>query len=252
MDRAVRLAAVCALALAAFALGAVSAGAHPGQHGPLDGHLIGTGGWGKIDFVSQVTVHDAEPDLIADLTVFGDYAYLARWGGEACAGPEGGGKDTFDGGVYVIDISDLENPWGAQTRSGRSVGVPDVGSLERGSVGSPAFGGRRAGLGHLRRSLPPFQLVLLLARSEASKELEIVLLRQQVAILRRQARRPQLTPRDRLVLATLSRVLPRRSWHASWSRPRRCCAGTGGSSRAAGHTRTGGQGDRRSTRRQGS
>jgi hypothetical protein len=59
-----------------------------------------------------------------------------------------------------------------------------------------------------------FALVLLLGRSDGSKELEIVLLRHELAILRRQTRRPQLTARDRLVLAALSRVLPRRSWQA--------------------------------------
>jgi hypothetical protein len=59
-----------------------------------------------------------------------------------------------------------------------------------------------------------FAFVLLLARSDRSKELEIVLLRHELSILRRQTWRPQLTARDRLVLATLSRVLPRRSWHA--------------------------------------
>jgi hypothetical protein len=40
----------------------------------------------------------------------GDYAYLARWGGADCAGPEQGGQTSPDGGGYVIDISDLENP----------------------------------------------------------------------------------------------------------------------------------------------
>jgi putative transposase len=59
-----------------------------------------------------------------------------------------------------------------------------------------------------------FAFVLLLARRDRSKEFEIVLLRHELSILRRQTRRPQLTARDRLVLATLSRVLPRRSWHA--------------------------------------
>ena len=77
------------------------------QDGSDEGHLPGTGEWGKIDFLGQVTVSDAEPGLIADVAVFGDYAYLARWGGEACAGPEGDGPD---GGVYIIDISDLSNP----------------------------------------------------------------------------------------------------------------------------------------------
>src|SRR5215207_10019672 len=84
------------------------------QHGGTEGHLFapaadtdGDGDWGKINFISQVTVSDAEPELIADVTAFGNYAYLARWGGEDCAGPEGGGPD---GGVYVIDISDPANP----------------------------------------------------------------------------------------------------------------------------------------------
>jgi putative transposase len=59
-----------------------------------------------------------------------------------------------------------------------------------------------------------FALVLLLARSDRSKELELLVLRHELSILRRQARRPQLTGSDRLVLAALSRVMPRRSWQA--------------------------------------
>ena len=94
-----------------------------------------------------------------------------------------------------------------------------------------------------------FALVLLLGRSDGSKELEIVLLRHELAILRRHTRRPQLTPRDRLVMVVLSRVLPRRSWQAFPVTPRRCCAGTDESSRATGHTRTGGPADRGSARR---
>jgi putative transposase len=39
-------------------------------------------------------------------------------------------------------------------------------------------------------------------------------LRHELSILRRQARRPQLTESDRLLLAALSRVLPRPSWQA--------------------------------------
>ena len=108
-------------ALALLATGAATA--HPGQHGPLAGHLVTPqlpagmtqdqfGAWGKVEFVGQVTVHDAEADLIADVAVDPDhdYAYLARWGGEACGAPEGGGKDTPDGGVYIIDIRNPENP----------------------------------------------------------------------------------------------------------------------------------------------
>jgi hypothetical protein len=86
--------------------------AHPGQHGETDGHLLGDGAWGKIEKLGDVRVHDAEPELIADVAVDpdGDYAYLARFGGSDCGGPESGGQKSPDGGVYVIDISDLENP----------------------------------------------------------------------------------------------------------------------------------------------
>ncbi len=59
-----------------------------------------------------------------------------------------------------------------------------------------------------------FALVLLLARGDCSKELELLVLRHELSILRRQARRPQLTENDRLLLAALSRVMPRRSWRA--------------------------------------
>jgi hypothetical protein len=53
-----------------------------------------------------------------------------------------------------------------------------------------------------------FELIVLLARGERSKELEIVVLRHELSILRRQVARPRLSRRDRLLLATLSRVLP--------------------------------------------
>ncbi len=59
-----------------------------------------------------------------------------------------------------------------------------------------------------------FELVVLFARRERSKELEILVLRHELTILRRQVTRPQFTPRDRLLLAALSRVLPRRCWRA--------------------------------------
>jgi hypothetical protein len=59
-----------------------------------------------------------------------------------------------------------------------------------------------------------FELIVLLGRGDRSKELEILVLRHELAILRRQAGRPRFAPRDRLLLAALGRVLPRRSWHA--------------------------------------
>jgi putative transposase len=59
-----------------------------------------------------------------------------------------------------------------------------------------------------------FALILLLVRGDHSKELELLVLRHELSILRRQARRAQLTESDRLVLAALSRVMPRRTWRA--------------------------------------
>ena len=46
-----------------------------------------------------------------------------------------------------------------------------------------------------------FALMVLCCRSSGSKELEILVLRHELSILRRQVRRPQFTPRDRLLLA---------------------------------------------------
>jgi len=63
------------------------------------------------------------------------------------------------------------------------------------------------------------ELLVLLARGDASKDLEIVVLRHELSILRRQAPRPAFTPGDRLLLSAFSRVLPRRSWHVFLVRP---------------------------------
>jgi putative transposase len=52
------------------------------------------------------------------------------------------------------------------------------------------------------------QLVSLLLRSTEFKELEIVVLRHQLAVPRRQVRRPAFRPADRLFLAAVSRRLP--------------------------------------------
>jgi hypothetical protein len=90
-------------------------------------------------------------------------------------------------------------------------------------------------------------LVWLLGRSRRSKELEILVLRHELAILRRQRPRPGLTRADRARLAALSRSLLRRPGRSSRSSRRRCFVGIASLSAAGGHTRIGGLGDRRSS-----
>jgi putative transposase len=57
-----------------------------------------------------------------------------------------------------------------------------------------------------------FAPVWLLARPRRSKELEILLFRHELAVLRRHAARPRLTRTDRALFAALSRVAPRAAW----------------------------------------
>jgi putative transposase len=65
-----------------------------------------------------------------------------------------------------------------------------------------------------------FELIVLCCRSPGSKELEILVLRHELSILRRHAKRPQLQQADRAFLAALSRALPRRAWSAFSVSPR--------------------------------
>ena len=46
------------------------------------------------------------------------------------------------------------------------------------------------------------------------KDVEIAVLRHQLAVLRRQVARPRYAPTDRLILATLAKLLPRERWSA--------------------------------------
>ena len=62
-------------------------------------------------------------------------------------------------------------------------------------------------------------LLTLRFRSESSKDLEIVVLRHELAILRRQVGRAQLTDADRVFLAAASRLLARGRWSVFVVRP---------------------------------
>jgi putative transposase len=63
------------------------------------------------------------------------------------------------------------------------------------------------------------ELVVLRARTDASKDVEILVLRHEVSVLRRQAACPRLRPADRAVLAALSAVLPRVRWPVFFVQP---------------------------------
>jgi putative transposase len=68
----------------------------------------------------------------------------------------------------------------------------------------------------LRRSL---ELILLCFRSTQAKEIEILVLRHELAVLPRQQPRRRLQPKDRALLAALSRLLPRTRWSVFLVRP---------------------------------
>ena len=63
------------------------------------------------------------------------------------------------------------------------------------------------------------QVLVLLVRGDAAKDLEILVLRHQLAVLRRQTPCPRLEPADRALLAAVSRALPRARWSCFFVQP---------------------------------
>ena len=90
------------------------------------------------------------------------------------------------------------------------------------------------------------QLLARLGRGDAAKDLEILVLRHQLAVLCRQTPRPRLEPADRALLAAVSRALPRARW-SCLVRPETLLRWHGGWSPAHGPTRVVDRGGRRST-----
>jgi hypothetical protein len=140
-----------ALGLALGSAGGASA--HPQQHGPTDDHLIGTGAWGKIQFVGKLTGASLSPapreNMVADVAVSpdGNTAYLANWGRPECGlNSEKGGINNPDAGVWVIDISDPANPkqvgfipHSQDSRPGEGMQVVDIHSAFAWDAGDKAY-----------------------------------------------------------------------------------------------------------------
>jgi hypothetical protein len=79
--------------------------------------------------------------------------------------------------------------------------------------------------------------LMVLTRHQVSKDAELLVLRHENTVLRRQISRVRYQPGDRLWLAALSRLVPRRRWGEVFAvTRRRCSPGTGGWSRANGTT----------------
>jgi hypothetical protein len=91
--------------------------------------------------------------------------------------------------------------------------------------------------------------LVLSGRGDLEREVELLVLRHQLKVLSRGARRPPFRRRDRMLLAAASQLLARHRWKAFVVTPRTCCDGTGSWSDASGHTGAGARTGQDSIRR---
>jgi LVIVD repeat len=151
MKRSLKTPLFLALALATFAVAVGSAGA---QHDPeSDDHLLppafarADGSWGNLQLVGNLRVSGAADDVVADHTVFKNYAYVAKWGAPDCAGPETGGQTSPDGGVWVVDISNPAAPKEVGFIAARQDTLVGEGTQAL-TVTTPAFNGDLLAMNH--------------------------------------------------------------------------------------------------------
>lgn len=71
-------------------------------------------------------------------------------------------------------------------------------------------------------------------QSDRARDVEIVVLRHQFQVLKRQAGRSRLRLTDRVLLAAASQALPKRTWSSFFVTPQTLCAGAASSSAASG------------------
>jgi putative transposase len=115
----------------------------------------------------------------------------------------------------------------SSTRSPRGIRQQGVGARKSIVVLSCEFVGKPSGHDDRHMTLRLLYLILcqalrwlaLLARSSAAKDAELLMLRHEVAVLRRQVARPRVNWADRTLLAGLARLLPRPSWNGLFVRP---------------------------------
>ena len=78
------------------------------------------------------------------------------------------------------------------------------------------------------------EILIVRGRGDAQLRAEVLALRHQLGVLERQVGRPRWQATDRLILAAISRALPRPAWRSLLPSRRRCCAGIGSWSAAGG------------------